>query len=61
MKTRREKVLEYIYSDFHQVLRLIRNKELGTEFVTDGGYCISELAHEYLVYGYTRRKKRLSK
>lgn len=44
-------------SNLRYVLKFIRNEELGPDFITDTGYCIADIAHQYLVYRWRKRRK----
>lgn len=37
------------------VLKLIRTPEITSDFITDDGYCVADIAHQYLVYRWKRR------
>lgn len=42
-------------SNLRWVLKLIRNPEIEADFITDDGYCVADVAHQYLIYRWKKR------
>jgi hypothetical protein len=55
---RRKQVCAYLQQNLRETLRLVRDPLVPLDFVTAGGYTITELAHRFLQNSYTHKRKR---